>query len=265
MQNEVIKTALLHPHTIQDVISSGLVDGRALQKLQEMSQHYLANKQLPSKSILEKIFNISLDEENPSDRDVVYQLLHEFNVEKYLNAVQDRLYSSAEVLSLDEIRKLEKKYIKEYGEKAETKTTLTCPQDVISLSDKHTQRAQSAIASGYTCINNLTKDGNSEGGWRPGSMYCVMGLSGYGKTIVLSNFARDAWEKNHNVLFISTEMNDIQVYERILKSHYQVKTFDEVKLCCQKSPFPKGIIEVIKVHPNDTSTIDVQEYIDRLD
>ena len=101
--------------------------------------------------------------------------------------------------------------------------------------------------------------------WHPGAVYSIMGLSGYGKSIFLTNFARDIWERGNNVLYISTEMNQEETFERIIKSKYKSRNLDEVLLKMEGQPFPSSKIEVIKVHPNDTSCDDIQILIDNLD
>ena len=267
MTKEIIKTALHNPDTLKDVLESGLVEGKELQKLQRVYSEYLKNKKMPSDELLKALFKVDLKEENETDSELIYQILHEFNVEKYLKEVETLLYQSSAELSIEKIHEVGKKYLKSYGDKTENRFCVSCFDDLKTLKTEMEKKEESFITTGYKIINNLTKGDNKElpGGWRPGSLYSIMGLSGYGKSIFLSNFARDSWSLNNNVLYISTEMDHLQTYERILKSFYKVDNFEDVIIMKNKKSFPTGKIEVVKVHPNDTTYLDIQQIIDRLD
>jgi replicative DNA helicase len=267
MQNEVIKTALHHPEIMNDVISSGFLSGRELEKLMRVNEEYFKNKKMPSPEVVKGIFSFDLGEENETDRELVYQTLHEFNVERYIDEVQNLLYESATELSIEKIHAVEKKYLKTYGRKTENSFLISSPEDVKLLRESLAQKEELFLETGFPTINNLTKGNRLEnsGGWHPGAIYTILGLSGYGKSILLSNFARDIWEQNHNVLYISTEMDQAETFDRILKSKYKVNNIDEVVLKMDSSTFPSSKIKVIKVHPNDTTCDDVQKLIDDLD
>jgi archaellum biogenesis ATPase FlaH len=266
MQNEVIKTAIYHPDIIPDVLDSNLLEDEAKHKLQHVYSLYVKNKEMPDDDVLSHHFAFDFSTENISSTEMVFGYLHSFNVAKLANELDDRVWNTGADISIDEIRKLESDYLKSYGEKTESRYLISTVEDIAAIKQQIEEHEQTFVTTGFTSINKLTK-GNTPsltGGWRPGSLYSVMGLSGYGKSIFLSNFARDAWERGNNVLYVSTEMDEKQTYERILKSAYQARTLDEVLLKSQKSTFPASLIEVIKVHPNDTTTEDIQNIIDQL-
>jgi replicative DNA helicase len=267
MTKEIIKTALQHPETLKDVLESGLVEGKELQKLKRVYSEYLKNKKMPSDEMLKTLFKVDLKEENETDRELIYQILHEFNVERYIEEVQNLLYQSSAELSIEKIHEVGKRYLKSYGGKAENRFLLSSPDDVKELKKRIEAKETHFLKTGFSSINGLTKGSSADnsGGWHPGALYSIMGLSGYGKSIFLTNFARDIWERGNNVLYISTEMDQEETFERIIKSKYKSRNLDEVLLKMEGQPFPSSKIEVIKVHPNDTSCDDIQILIDNLD
>jgi archaellum biogenesis ATPase FlaH len=265
MDNEIIKTGILHPEIIPDIFESGILENKNEKKLKSIYSIYLKQKAMPSFAILEKVFKFSFDEENKADTAVVYQHLSEFNANRFSEALQKRAWSEQD-LSPSVINALQKEYIKDYTQKEESRFCLSSKKDLLKLKSLMNAKEESFIKTGFSSINDLTKgkDKKLPGGWRPSSLYTIMGLSGFGKSIFLSNFARDSWALGNNVLYISTEMGHLETYDRILKSYYEVDGFNEIILVEGKKPFPSGEIEVIKVHPNDTTYLDIQNMIDQL-
>ena len=264
MNKEIIKTGLLNPEIIPDILASSLLEEKSAKKLKRVYDIYLKNKKMPSPSLLNGIFNFNLGEINEADTETVYQLLCESNIVDYVCSLEERLHSGEPVLPED-VHSLERRYIKDYGNKAENRFTVQSFEDLLHLKKEMDAKEEEFVETGFKSINDLTKGNNKEltGGWRPGSLYTIMGLSGYGKSIFLSNFARDSWSLNNNVLYISTEMDHLDTYDRILKSFYRVENFDDIVLLKDRQ-FPSGRIEVVKVHPNDTTYLDIQNIIDGL-
>jgi KaiC/GvpD/RAD55 family RecA-like ATPase len=97
--------------------------------------------------------------------------------------------------------------------------------------------------------------------WRQKTLTSIIGLSGVGKSIFLVNFARDNLENGYNVLYISTEMDEVDILERLAKSLYRVLDEREVIL---KEAIPIGKLSIQKVHPYDTTYLDIQGIIDTL-
>lgn len=264
MEKEIIKAALQHPETIKDVIDSGLVGDQYNEKLERVYGIYLKTKEIPSEQFLKQMFGLDLKDENEADREMVYQLLHELNVERYAEKIYDELQYSSKELSIERIHDLEKKYLKNYGCKADNRFLISSVEDVKKLRDRISQKEELFLETGFPSLNQLTKGPGSNGGWHPGAIYTIVGLSGYGKSIFLANFARDMWEQGNSVLYISTEMSQEETFERLFKSKYKVKNMDEVVLTMEPSSFPSNNIEVVKVHPNDTTCDDIQKLIDDL-
>ncbi len=85
--------------------------------------------------------------------------------------------------------------------------------------------------------------------------------------ITQCNFAVQSMKSGYKILYISTEMDHIQIYDRILRSYFGDESLEAVGLRVQNMNFQEeimGIIEVIKVHPNDTSCNDIQNEIDNM-
>lgn len=122
---------------------------------------------------------------------------------------------------------------------------------------------EAKIPTGYTQLDDIV------GGWKDGSTYCVMGLSGVGKSIFLANFASKLWYKNgSDILYISTEMNHKQTYDRILRSSLDATKStisDELLKLKQLGQTSWGKIKVVKIHPNDQTCEDIQNIINNLD
>ena len=265
MDKEIIKTGLLNPTIIPDILESDLLEYKNADKLKRIYDTSLRNKAMPSNTVLNKVFKFDIEDTNEADVDVVYQLLNELNIIKYMDEVHNFAHKFGREVTPEDVYALEKKHLKKYGEKTENRFTLNCKADLLKLKKAIDAREEEFIATGYNAINNLTKGNNLKliGGWRPGSLYSIMGLSGYGKSIFLTNFARDSWSLGNKVLYISTEMDHLQTFERILKSYYKIDRF--VDIIAVNKLFPKGRIEVVKVHPNDTTYLDIQNIIDQLD
>lgn len=112
------------------------------------------------------------------------------------------------------------------------------------------------------------------GGLRKGSTYMYMGLSGIGKSIFLSNIARSVWfgdafSSGKDVLYITTEMNEVQTSDRIVRSAFKAYNMKQAKekmmlYVKNKTEIKWAHLDVIKVHPNDTSCDDIQKIISEL-
>ncbi len=83
--------------------------------------------------------------------------------------------------------------------------------------------------------------------------------------ITQCNFAVQSMKSGYKILYISTEMDHIQIYDRILRSYFGKESLEAAGLRVQNMMNAQeeimGIIEVIKVHPHDTSCSDIQSEI----
>lgn len=267
MDKEIIKAGILNPEIIPNILSSNLlVDVKIKSKLDSINKTYLKTQKIPSTSILNNIFGIDLDVINEADNEAVYQMINETNLITYANKILEELFNDKN-LTIDDIHDMEKKYLNNnFEDNTESRFCVSSFEDLLKLKNEMELEEQEFIETGFKSINELTKGDNKKlsGGWRPGSLYSIMGLSGTGKSIFLTNFARDSWSLNNNVLYITTEMGYTDTYNRIFKSYYNVDDFNDVILHKDKL-FPACKVEVVKVHPNDTTVTDLQRIIERLD
>ena len=101
-----------------------------------------------------------------------------------------------------------------YQDKVDDRFELSSYQSILDIVRKHRERKERYLSSGYKHIDKVL----NTGGWKPGSTYCVMGLTGTGKSIFLCNFAVQSMKSRYETLYIFTEMDHIQIYDRILLS-----------------------------------------------
>ena len=80
----------------------------------------------------------------------------------------------------------------------------------------------------------------------------------------MCNFAEKSWAQNFNVVYVSTEMDHIQIYERVLCAHFNVSNYKDVGVVSLKLPWPQAHIKVIKVGPLEANTNDIIEKVKEL-
>jgi len=74
-------------------------------------------------------------------------------------------------------------------------------RDIQLIKDKRINPLKyKGIPSGYNVIDKAT------GGWFPGELTIVLGRPGMGKSVLLLNFASNAYDRNHNVIIVTIEM-----------------------------------------------------------
>lgn len=168
-----------------------------------------------------------------------------------------------EAIEISDVLKIWKDNVFEYETKIENRGNVGSAGDIyrmlIQIEEDETRR----IASGYSGIDEVLG-----GGWRAGSTYCVMGLTGIGKSIFLTNFAGNLWKsQKQNVLYITTEMNHRQTFDRVFRSSFGCESIGEIRDILVRNkgePLGGDNLEVIKVHPNDTTCTDIQNEIEEL-
>ena len=168
-----------------------------------------------------------------------------------------------EDIAITDVLEIWKDNVFEYEAKVENRCNVGSVGDIYRVLVQIEEDETRKIASGYSGIDEVLG-----GGWRAGSTYCVMGLTGIGKSIFLTNFAGALWKLQRlNVLYITTEMNHKQTFDRIFRSSFNCESTGEIRdiLVRNKNEHIGGEnLEVIKVHPNDTSCTDIQNEIDEL-
>ena len=77
--------------------------------------------------------------------------------------------------------------------------------------------SDTAIPSGIDAINELTDiSGKKKGGWYRSALSLFMGMPNVGKTILLCNEAAYAYKSGYNVLYVSLEMAEERIHQRII-------------------------------------------------
>ena len=69
------------------------------------------------------------------------------------------------------------------------------------------------ISTGYPNLDNLM-----EGGFFPKGLYCISGIPGVGKSLLLGNFAVNAYLQGYKVLVYTFEMSNVRLFSRIFSN-----------------------------------------------
>jgi len=90
--------------------------------------------------------------------------------------------------------------------------TLVAALDTV-MEDYHEARAIEGlrgVETGYAYLDGVTD------GWQNSDLITLVGRPGAGKSYMMLNFAHAAWKSGRNVLFVSMEMNEMQIARRLL-------------------------------------------------
>lgn len=269
-ENYLIRTALARPDLLGTLLYAGnlVIDNQETrQKLEKIYKYYKKNKELPSLNKISKYIDPAdkeafedLDKVTESDVDWFYEEISSITKSLFISELDTKYFDKN--FEFSEIKKLYKDTVVEFDEKVETHKHISSSEDILSLLKDFENQDDRYINTGYRALNSVLKNS----GWKPGSTYCVMGLTGTGKSIFLTNFAARLLEE-YNVLFITTEMGHLDTYERILYSYFDCGSKEEIAYKLKRMPeqYPIHNIDVYKVHPNDTTTDDIANIIDELD
>lgn len=99
------------------------------------------------------------------------------------------------------------------------------PDDVMRWLKRITERDAKRLKTSYAQINLY-----SGGGFKLGALYCIAAPTGVGKSIVLCWLCADFTLMGYSVLFVSTEMVEDDVYERINRCMTDSHTNEEACL-----------------------------------
>jgi replicative DNA helicase len=69
------------------------------------------------------------------------------------------------------------------------------------------------ISTGYSNLDNFM-----EGGFFPKALYCIAGTPGVGKSLILGNFAINAYLQGYKVLVYTLEMSNVRLFSRIFSN-----------------------------------------------
>lgn len=251
---ELIPVLLSHPNDIPPFIENDFFDKDIAKKLKLIYEQYKKTGKMISNDLAKSVFNIEIKEPNEADLDYAYSKLEEWSIMQFLSKAVDKA-------DWTEIETLQNKYKKTYGDKTEGVATIKDITDVNIIYQEFKQDTQEKIDCGFAQLNDVF-----DGGWSKGGLYSILGLSGYGKSIFLTNFACKSWFNNKNVLYITTEMNEKQTFDRIIREYTNMDTFERALFYLKtKKTLPSSIIQVRKVHPGDTTPDDIQNIIDKLE
>jgi len=255
---ELIPVLLSHPNDIPPFIENDFFDKDIARKLGLVYEQYKKTNKIISLDLAKSVFDINTLETNEADLEYAYQQLEQWNVLQFLNKAVDK-----QETSWQEIETLQNKYKKTYGDKTKSSTSFSSYEDIDKIYKDFQQTTIDTISTGYPSFDTML---NEQKGWMRKGLYSVMGLSGYGKSIFLTNFARSSFQNNQKVLYISTEMTEPEINERFFKSLTNKTTFQEAFLHIQKYKLKyEGSFQVIKIDPYDATVNDIQNIIDKVE
>lgn len=253
----LLAVACQRPRLLRDVIESeALPDHQS--ELQAIYNAYKESGDLPSSKSLELVFGLSI-ETTDWDETAAYNFLEQLNERKKINILSKLAEDRPEDID-SAITKIQKKYKTHFGSE-EGHLSIGSHEDLLAALIESEDAMQNNIKTGFTRLARVVS-GDDSLCWFPGSLYTIMGLPGYGKSIFLANFARDSLEQGYCTLYISTEMSKLALSKRIAKSYYQITNLNELSV--QKKTWA-GHLDIFKVHPGECTYLDIQSIIDNLD
>ena len=204
------------------------------------SLHRILTKsgRLPSIERIESVYGIEAERIPEGDLGLVHDQIQQMALEFFQIKVQD-------AKNLEEVEALKKKYLTNLDQEAEEEVKVYSSLGDIAQELDDIFQEEDTVKSGFPSI-----DATLGGGMVPGETYCFVAPSGVGKSIWLINLARTFINQEKNVVFVSTEMNNQQVKQRLLRSLTDKADKDEIKA---RLPFLKGLgfnFLPIKVEPN---------------
>ena len=269
----LFRTALSDPKLFDILNKFKVLSNNKLIKLSEMLySYYKKNKSLPDFEYFKDLIP-----DKPGYEDITKTIeINDATLQAFHDTVHKLSFQSAVINIAENALNADKDYTTEnlikdvrnatyeYQDKVDDRFELSSYKSILDIVRKHRERKERYLSSGYKHIDEVL----NTGGWKPGNTYCVMGLTGTGKSIFLCNFAVQSMKSGYKTLYISTEMDHIKICDRILCSYFGEESLEAVGLRVQNLMKAQeeimGIIEVIKVHPNDTSCSDIQSEIDNM-
>lgn len=207
-----------------------------------------------------------------------FDIEHEdVNVEYFLKEYKESLHAEflTKIIDQSEKHALSLEFIQKEWDKITPKkkdgsqSVVSSDSDVYSILKQIEDTSDVRISSGYSLLDSqLTPSHMGQkvsGGFAPGYSYLWTGITGSFKTYILINFAVNQITLGRKVLYISMEMNDIQIHERLLRAFYQAKNIQEIKDALNSSH--KGRMKGLTVDHRSNMSIscnDIQKIIDNM-
>jgi replicative DNA helicase len=256
-ENYMLAVALRFPAYLKDVVEADALPEHQ-SELSDLLKIYNVTGDIPSKGNIERLYGFTSEEFSEWDIQKAYNMLIECNTQRYFS--EAALAFSVSDNKDEDFEKIKNKYKRCYQTGDEHQITISCHNDFLTVLKKVSENKDHYLKTGIKSLAN-TLSSDDIHAWRQKTLTSIIGMSGTGKTIVLVNLARDSLEMGYSVLYITTEMDEFDILERLAKSLYQVEDERDVIL---KQPPSIGKLTVTKVHPYDTTYIDIQGIIDSL-
>jgi archaellum biogenesis ATPase FlaH len=163
-------------------------------------------------------------------------------------------------IEFDDIARIWKDNIFEYKNVVEERLSITCAKDIYKLRERLKEQLGHTIPTGFLKLDDVLS-----GGWRLQNIFCFVGLTGTGKSIWLANIAGRLWLASIKILFITTEMNDVEVYDRILRSAYGASNLEDAAVKALRHFPAPSLLTVIKVEPDAIDATFIQTEINKME
>lgn len=162
------------------------------------------------------------------------------NIRRYADIVVGKALERQLVAAADSIRGI-------VAETGTTKDKLTKAQAEVmriteSVSSKQPRRLSEVMVSAVDVLSQRNNgevpglktgyadlDDKLSGGFKPGNLIIVAGRPGMGKTALSSNIAHNVAEGGKNVLFLSMEMTEQELFDRLIASSGRVNLSDVIE------------------------------------
>ncbi len=249
----IFECALQNKRLMQDVVNCRSIDVKYLGILNSVLS--ADSNQLPNRASLKEVYGVEIDS-NDWDMSMAYHFLEEINTTKRNEELATLYTLGSNDVEEDEL-KIKRRYSVSSGK----------PEDTIEITDEKSIRdaiininkqKDCYLKTNYKQLG-LAISGSMDYCWRPGDLYCVMGLSGYGKSIFLCSFAVDSLRSGYRVLYLSTEMDCADIITRIFKHYYDVVDISEIPV---RKIIDVPALSIIKVNPSSANANDIQAMID---
>lgn len=169
---------------------------------------------LPACSQRSKLINICNADIQPMERNFVVDMLEKFFKERKTKKV---LVDAAEAIHDRDFTNIAS-IIKELQDSVNFNMNLDVGIDVVEDTPEALRRLNEtlrAIPSALADVRRFTSTGSGYGGHYRKALSIFLGMPNVGKSIVLCNEAAFAYQKGYNVLYVTLEMSEELIWERI--------------------------------------------------
>ncbi len=256
-QDYMIEVACCSPRFLHDVIEAEAFPEHQ-ERLETILRVFEQTGEMPPQDRLQSLFGLSIDAVHDWDIATAYQMLEEMNQERYY---QEAAFVFTASRNKDEdFARLQKRLRRNYSSVNDSPLIITDHADLVMALKQVEENKNKFLCTGIKQLARVLNNDEIKA-WMQGALAVILGLSGIGKSIFLTNFARDSMENGYSILYVSTEMGKLDILERISKSLYQAMDVREIIL---KSTKKFGRLAIHKVHPYEATYLDIQGIIDSL-